>query len=203
MNLSKGPFKYLDGNLPYSYLYFISWIPYLLYISNQKKVAFSEGACISYEVPRGICLVDEKWTAGMFWQEAEIKSAFWNLDEIILRLSVEYGMSKFEVWGISLGLIQNHVVVRDNTTCFHWQHLLCFDVITLLFERNLPLENLTEYQIKVKAAFVVPGGLVNSGHYSFMRIFYLDDENNWRNLNHRDERRFVEVWLNANLNESI
>ena len=67
-------------------------------------------------------------------------------------------------------------------------------------------------------SFVVAARSVNSGHYSFaslvediirrcsslnylnehsMRLRNLDDENNWINLNHGDDRGFIEFWQSA------
>ena len=67
-------------------------------------------------------------------------------------------------------------------------------------------------------SFMIPVGLVHSGHYVFqslvqdiksrctslnflnehnMRLRYLDDEDNWINLNNDDERGFQEFWQSA------
>ena len=67
-------------------------------------------------------------------------------------------------------------------------------------------------------SFVVAASSVNSGRYSFasfvediirrcssliylnehsMRLRYLDHENNWINLNHGDDRGFIEFWQSA------
>ena len=67
-------------------------------------------------------------------------------------------------------------------------------------------------------SFTIPAAIVNSGHYSFqslvqditsrctslnflnehnMRIRYLDDEDNWINLNNNDERGFQQFWQSA------
>ena len=67
-------------------------------------------------------------------------------------------------------------------------------------------------------SFMIPVGLVHSGHYVFqslvqdiksrctslnflnehnMRLLYLDDEDNWINLNNDSERGFQEFWQSA------